>query len=100
VQVHVIMDRMNGELGRLRSRLPSLVRLSTNVETEGFEDAVMHSKCVVVDQNIVIIGSWNFTSYGLHSNLELGIITSDHQLAMDIQSWLDSCFKVGALTDL
>jgi cardiolipin synthase len=47
---------------------------------------VLHAKIIVADSRKVLVGSANFTHYGLTSNYELGFLVEDAEIAGKILS--------------
>lgn len=53
----------------------------------------MHSKAILIDNEIIFIWSVNFSSYSLDKNRELWILTKDKQLIIDFLSVFETDFK-------
>lgn len=60
----------------------------------------LHSKCVVVDANHLLIGSANFTSRGHTRNIEVGVRLEDPDLALTVLGQFQALVTNGHLRDL
>lgn len=55
--------------------------LEAGVRVFEMQHPVLHAKCLTIDGSYSIVGSYNVDAYGSKHNLEVGIATSDRQLA-------------------
>jgi phosphatidylserine/phosphatidylglycerophosphate/cardiolipin synthase-like enzyme len=54
-------------------RLPSLYYDPRSLEAEPAKRASLHAKCIVIDQDLALVSSANFTEAGQTKNLEVGV---------------------------
>ena len=77
VDVLVICDRGRGVAARIRESWPDgcqAPRLFHDRErSDGAHFASMHAKCLLVDNDDLLVTSANFTFHGLHGNIEIGV---------------------------
>lgn len=59
--------------------------------------AILHAKCIVVDDAQVFLTSANFTQTGLQHNLEAGLRLENPALARDLTAQFDALVQTGAL---
>ncbi|MHB8512198.1 MAG: phospholipase D-like domain-containing protein [Actinomycetota bacterium] len=76
-EILIIADRGRGSSARIVGSWPSALprpRIFQDREREGAAPyASMHAKCVVVDQQDLLVTSANFTFHGMRGNIEFGI---------------------------
>lgn len=53
----------------------------------------LHAKVVIMDDELAMISSANWTSYSLSSNAEAGILTSSRRAIMMLQRWFDHIYE-------
>ena len=56
---------------------------------------VCHAKAVIIDQEVAIIGSHNWTTNSLHRNLELSVMIKDKEEVKRMIEEFDKLFKSG-----
>jgi putative cardiolipin synthase len=61
-------------------------------------NASLHAKALVVDQNIVFIGSMNMDARSAHTNSELGLVMRSPEIARQVTSLLDDISADGSYT--
>jgi cardiolipin synthase C len=61
------------------------------------EGAVMHAKLLVVDGRRAFVGSANLTARALQHNLEVGIVTDDHDVVAQLESHVRRLMESGIL---
>lgn len=59
-----------------------------------YSDGFMHQKCVLVDDNLVLIGSTNLDNRSLHLNFELMLAVADPGLIQEAAQMLEQDFAV------
>nr|WP_293181406.1 DISARM system phospholipase D-like protein DrmC [Nannocystis sp.] len=59
--------------------------------------AILHAKCIVVDDTQVFLTSANFTQAGQQRNLEAGLCLENPTLARDLTAQFDALVQTGAL---
>jgi len=57
-----------------------------------YQDALLHQKCVLVDDSLVLLGSANFDNRSLYLNFELMLAVDDPQLIADTAQMLKKDF--------
>lgn len=67
-------------------RLPSVFYDVRSLETTSHSNACLHAKCVVVDEEQVLVTSANFTQAAHRRNIEAGILVTDRVIARAIRS--------------
>lgn len=55
--------------------------LEAGVRVFEMQHPVLHAKCLTIDGSYSVVGSYNVDAYGGKHNLEVGVATSDRQLA-------------------
>lgn len=53
-----------------------------------FREGLLHQKCVLVDDSLVLIGSTNLDNRSLYLNFELMVAIRDHQLIAEVKAML------------
>lgn len=79
VNVQVVLDKDNEEQGYSDLRLLLAAGVPTLIDDK---HAIMHNKVMVIDQEIVITGSFNFTNQAETSNAENLLVIRGHQDAI------------------
>lgn len=54
---------------------------------------LMHSKGIVIDEKIVIMGSHNFTKNAMSYNVETSIVVHDEAIAKNLSTYFDSLWQ-------
>jgi len=72
------------------SRLPEVFYDPRSLATETETKACLHAKCVVVDEERVLITSANFTEAAHERNIEAGVLLSDSAVAKAVCSQFES----------
>ncbi|MDC0674416.1 DISARM system phospholipase D-like protein DrmC [Nannocystis radixulma] len=75
------------------TRLPELYYDPRSLASEPGERAILHAKCIVVDDTRVFLTSANFTQAGQHRNLEAGLLLEDPALARDLTAQFDALLQ-------
>lgn len=81
-------------------RLPEVFYDPRSLAVDVDAHAVMHAKCVVVDDQRTFITSANFTEAAQQRNIEAGVLVSDPQLSRRITLQFDRLIEAGALRRL
>ena len=88
IAVRVILGSVEGE---------DITNLITILEANGIEprDATplyktMHSKIMIVDGKLVLIGSHNWSQSAMFSNREVSVVISDSQIALQLEEIFNS----------
>jgi len=82
------------------ARLPELYYDPRSLHPIPGERAILHAKCVVVDEAQVFLTSANFTQAGQQRNLEAGLLLQDPALARDIGAQFDALVRASALLQI
>jgi putative cardiolipin synthase len=61
-------------------------------------NASLHAKALVIDQNVVFIGSMNMDARSAHTNSELGLVMRSPEIARQVTSLLDDISADGSYT--
>ena len=69
------------------------------LEPEG-PAGVLHAKAVVVDDEVVLVTSANLTEAALDRNIELGLLSRDHALAVSVSTHFRTLIEHGLLSPL
>ncbi|GAA5509662.1 cardiolipin synthase [Novipirellula caenicola] len=64
-----------------------------------FPKGFMHQKCVLVDDDLVLIGSTNFDNRSLYLNFELMVAIADPKLIADVAEMLEHDFAESTLSN-
>lgn len=78
-------------------RLPDLYYDPRSLAADPGERAILHAKCVVIDDTQVFLTSANFTQAGQQRNLEAGLRLEHPALARDLTAQFDALVQTGAL---
>ena len=54
---------------------------------------LVHCKMMVVDSEIVVLGSHNYTQNGFEQNLEVSVIIEDDECVLRFQNYFNNLFK-------
>jgi len=57
--------------------------------------AVLHSKCILVDSEELFVSSANFTDAAQHRNVELGLLLRSRSIAQQALRFFDSLIRSG-----
>lgn len=60
-------------------------------------NASMHAKCIIIDQQRVLVGSANFTNRGQHRNVEVGALIDSPSFAKQLVTQGNALIAEGAL---
>jgi phosphatidylserine/phosphatidylglycerophosphate/cardiolipin synthase-like enzyme len=92
VKIRILVNRLDRQHVRIRSRLMSLRKSCHTVDVASFvgEDRrQLHAKVVVADRKKAIIGSANFSWGGMVANYEIGVLI-EGQAAWKMAELIDS----------
>jgi len=78
-------------------RLPEVFYDVRSLERERSKMAVLHAKCVVVDNAELFISSANFTEAAQYRNIEVGLLLRSSTIAERLLSLLSDCVAAGVL---
>ncbi len=78
-------------------RLPELYCDPRALRPEPHERAILHAKCVVVDDARAFISSANFSQAGHERNIEAGVVVEDPALARQLTAQFDALVQAGAV---
>jgi len=78
-------------------RLPDLYYDPRSLAPDPGERAILHAKCVVIDDTQVFLTSANFTQAGQQRNLEAGLRLEHPALARDLTAQFDALIQTGDL---
>jgi phosphatidylserine/phosphatidylglycerophosphate/cardiolipin synthase-like enzyme len=97
VVVCVYVDAEKGDPAGVKARLPRATVYRSAVLPDG-APIVSHTKFIVVDHEMVLLTSANFSYSAENRNVEFGLLIRDHGLAASIESTMAS--KRGSLYEL
>jgi phospholipase D len=84
VEVEALLDRSNETASYSKWKLLRKAHIPVKIDDEGH---IAHNKIMIIDSNVIITGSFNFTENAKHNEENVLIIT-DHNLAMQyIDNW-------------
>lgn len=78
-------------------RLPQVYFDSRSLDAPKGTRPSLHAKCVVVDHRSALISSANFTEAAQKRNIELGLLASNPELALQVTSFFDRLVEEGIL---
>lgn len=78
-------------------RLPDLFYDPRSLHRDPTQRAILHAKCVIVDDAQVFLTSANFTQAGQQRNLEAGLLLQDPTLARDLAAQFDALARASIL---
>lgn len=78
-------------------RLPDLYYDPRSLHPDPTQRAILHAKCVIVDESRVFLTSANFTQAGQQRNLEAGLLLQDPALARDLTAQFDALARAAVL---
>jgi phosphatidylserine/phosphatidylglycerophosphate/cardiolipin synthase-like enzyme len=78
-------------------RLPDLYYDPRSLHDDPGQRAILHAKCVIIDDAQVFLTSANFTQAGQQRNLEAGLLMHDPALARDLTAQFDALARASAL---
>jgi len=81
-------------------RLPEVLYDPRSVDPEGNKRAVLHAKCVVVDDRWTFLTSANFTEAAQERNIEAGVVVDDPRIAERVGRQFERLAEAGALRRL
>lgn len=64
-----------------------------SIQTVSGSDGKFHEKLLLIDGLLAVIGTANFTSYGLHQNVEISYATTDPSLVIPAQASFDQLWN-------
>lgn len=77
--------------------MPEVFHDPRALEIGGHSRACLHAKCVVVDDEHVLISSANFTEAAHERNIEAGVVLHDPSIAVALREQFENLVRVGAL---
>lgn len=78
-------------------RLPEMYYDPRALDPEPRQRAILHAKCVVVDDARSFVSSANFSQAGQERNIEAGVVVDDAALAHQITAQFDALVQAGAV---
>ena len=75
--------------------LPEIYYDPRSLASDPQERAVLHAKCVVVDDRELFVSSANFTEAAQERNIELGLLLRSSELASQVSNFFDSLVESG-----
>ncbi len=81
-------------------RLPEVFYDSRSVEQEGHKRAVLHAKCIVVDDRWTLLSSANFTEAAHERHIEAGVVLDDPRTAERVRRQFQGLVEAGMLRPL
>lgn len=93
VRVVLNLDHVGGNLSKAHAQTArELKRAGVDVKTDG-SGQLVHAKFVIIDQEIVILGSHNYSEKSMASNIETSVIIKDREIAQIYQKLFNELFK-------
>ena len=82
IKFKAVINRFSKQSPDIQEYLINLVNIYPYCEIYDFNDVVeeLHSKLIVVDRSVALIGSANLSMRGMKQNYELGIIIRDEEV--------------------
>jgi phosphatidylserine/phosphatidylglycerophosphate/cardiolipin synthase-like enzyme len=82
IKLKVVINRFHKQPQEIQEYFLNLVAIYPYCQVYDFNDAVeeLHSKLIVVDRVVALIGSANLSRRGIKQNYELGIILHDEEV--------------------
>lgn len=89
IKFEVIINRFHQQPQDIQKYFFNLVKIYPYCQVYNFNDSVeeLHSKLIVVDRSVALIGSANLSMRGMKQNYELGIVLRDAEV-----STISKCF--------
>lgn len=81
-------------------RLPDVFYDPRSVELDGRKRAVLHAKCVVVDDRWTLLTSANFTEAAQERNIEEGVVLDDRRTSERVRRHFEGLVEGGMLRRL
>lgn len=78
-------------------RMPEVYHDPRSLEIGGYERSCLHAKCIVVDDESVLISSANFTEAAQERNIEAGVLVADEGVAKRIRWQFEGMVETGVL---
>jgi len=79
------LSRMNSQSAHELQRAGVLVKLDTTGQ-------LLHSKCLIIDKEIVALGSHNYSEKSMSSNIETSVIIIDKSVALQFSRFFEQLF--------
>lgn len=68
---------------------------SLNIDSKKLDtDKIMHAKLIIIDENIVITGSHNYTQFVFQTNLELSVLLSGENIGSGFRDFFNNLWKL------
>ena len=99
IQNGVRVDAVFENVGSSRGQMPRLGCAGANVRQDGNSD-VMHHKVIIFDDQIVVMGSFNFSTSARDSNSENMLIIHDPTIAAYYIAEFQARFNEGRVPSL
>jgi phosphatidylserine/phosphatidylglycerophosphate/cardiolipin synthase-like enzyme len=82
IKFKIVINRFHNQPQEIQEYFLNLVAIYPYCQVYDFNDAVeeLHSKLIVVDRVVALIGSANLSRRGIKQNYELGIILHDEEV--------------------
>ena len=87
--IRQFIDRFRRKDWPAGAPVPQLFFDSRSLDSPRGVKASLHAKCVVVDNRATFISSANFTEAALERNIELGLLASNPELALQVTTFFD-----------
>ena len=87
VQVRCLlnMDRENTQIGRINARASRLLEKRGVITRKGQRGRTIHAKLVIIDEEMIIVGSHNLSESSLCRNFEVSLLIRDPIIALDLK---------------
>ena len=82
------------------ARVPELFYYPRSIHPNRSERAIMHAKCIVIDDRALFLSSANFTHAAQERNIEAGVVVERPALARQISAQFAALITSGALVPL
>jgi phosphatidylserine/phosphatidylglycerophosphate/cardiolipin synthase-like enzyme len=97
VTVKVYVDGDKADASKVKAQLPGATVYKSSVLPNG-KQAVSHAKFVIIDHEVLLLTSANFSFSAENRNIEFGLLVRDSALAKSVESTMTS--KHGSLYEL
>jgi len=82
------------------ARLPELYHDPRSVDQDGSKRSCLHAKCVVIDRQVSLVTSANFTEAAQTRNIEVGALIHSERFAVSLAWHFESLLEAGLLKEV
>jgi len=100
VDVQIIVpEKLDTKIGQYASQAAYEELLGTGVAILRFTDGLLHTKAVLIDEDITLFGTVNMDLRSFYLNLELSLILYERQVNVDLGAIIDTYVSRSAIVD-